>query len=178
MSVLGHSYGGLCAIEAALLTPSLSRLILYEGVTLRGADLYRPGVIAELEAMLEAGDVEGMLTAMLLEVVEMPPEEIELMRSQKDTWGVRLANAPTVPRELRAEERYAFDPERFGTMQVPTLLLVGGDSPTRELENATEVADALPRARVTLLSGQQHLAMYTAPAVFVNEVVRFLREFS
>lgn len=41
--VLGHSYGGLCALEAALLTAHLHRLILYEAVPLRGADGYRPG---------------------------------------------------------------------------------------------------------------------------------------
>lgn len=37
VNLLGHSYGGLCAIEAALLTENLRRLILYEGVPLRGS---------------------------------------------------------------------------------------------------------------------------------------------
>jgi pimeloyl-ACP methyl ester carboxylesterase len=59
-------------------------------------------------------------------------------------------------------------------MRAPTLLLVGGDSPPRELENARGVADALPDARVVLLPGQQHVATYTAPELFVQEVVRFL----
>lgn len=174
MNLLGHSYGALCAIESALLSRNLHRLILYEGVPLRGADLYRPGTTEHLQAMLEAGDVEGMLVAMFREVVEMPPEEIELLRSQRDAWAVRLGNAPTVPRELKVEQRYIFEPERFGTMQTPTLLLVGGDSPARELENAESVAAALPDARVVLLPGQQHAAMYTAPEDFVHEVVQFL----
>ena len=33
---------------------------------------------------------------------------------------------------------------------------------------------ALAGARVVVLPGQQHLAMYTAPELFVNEIVRFL----
>lgn len=173
-AVLGHSYGGLCAIEAALLTSDLRRLILYEGVPLHGADAYRPGVLDKLEAMLAAGDVQGMLVAMLREIVEMPLEEIELLRSQHDAWAVRLSNARTLPRELKTEERYTFVPERFRHVRAPTLLLVGADSPPRELRNANGVAHALPDARVVMLAGQQHLAMYTAPELVVAEVVRFL----
>lgn len=176
VSVLGHSYGGLCAIESALLTANLHRLILYESVPLFGANLYKPGVADRLEELLEAGDVEGMLVAMFLEVVEMPSNELEILRSQRDAWTVRLSNAATLPRELKGEQSYTFHPERFRNMRTPTLLLVGSDSPPRELENAKGVADALPDARVVLLQGQQHAAMYTAPEAFVSEVVRFLEE--
>jgi pimeloyl-ACP methyl ester carboxylesterase len=176
VNVVGHSYGALCAIEAALLTANLRRLVLYEGVPLRGADLYRPGLTDRLQALLEAGDVEGMLVAMFRELVEMPPEELEHLRSQRDAWAVRLRNAPTLPRELRTEEGYVFTPERFASIRTPTLLLVGGESPTRELESARGVAAALPNARVIALPGQQHAAMYAAPDIFVREVIRFLEE--
>lgn len=174
--LLGHSYGALCAIEAALLTPRLHRLVLYEGVPLRGADLYEPGVLERLESLLETGDVEGVLIAMFREVVEMPPEELELVRAQREAWAARLRNAATLPRELGEERRYAFAPERFREMRTPTLLLVGGDSPPRELTNAKGVAGALPDARVAVLPGQQHAAMYAAPELFVRHVVRFLEE--
>jgi pimeloyl-ACP methyl ester carboxylesterase len=30
VSVLGHSYGGICAVEAALLTERIRKLVLYE----------------------------------------------------------------------------------------------------------------------------------------------------
>lgn len=174
VNVLGHSYGGLCAIEAAVLTNNIRRLVLYEGVPLRGAGLYPPGITERLEGLLEAGDVEGMLVTMYRDVVEMPPEELEQLRSQRDAWAVRLRNAPTLPRELRSEQGYAFEPARFRNMRVPTLLLVGGDSPPREAANANGVAEALPDARVVTLRGQQHIATYTAPELFVSEVVRFL----
>jgi pimeloyl-ACP methyl ester carboxylesterase len=174
VDVLGHSYGALCAIEAALLTANLRRLILYEGVPLRGASLYPPGVADRLDDLLRAGRVEDMLITMLRELVEMPPEEIELFRAQQDAWAVRLKNALTLPRELRGEQGYVFEPGRFRDMRAPTLLLVGGDSPPRELEHAKGVAEGLPDARVVILPGQQHAAMYTSPDTFVSEVVRFL----
>jgi pimeloyl-ACP methyl ester carboxylesterase len=173
VTVLGHSHGALCAIEAALLTRNLRRLILYEGVCRNGADLVPQDFIDRLDAMLKAGDVEGMLVALLMELVGMPPAEIDLLRSQPDAWAVRLANAPTIPRELRAVERYRFEPDRFRDMRTPTLLLVGGSSPRREWDDATAVSAALPDARVVALAGQQHAAMYTAPDAFVGEVTRF-----
>lgn len=174
VNVVGHSYGALCAIEAALLTPNVRRLVLYEGVPLRGADYYQTGTIERLEAQLEAGDVEGMLIAMMRDVIRRPPEEIELLRSHREDWAVRLRNAGTIPREMRGEEGYVFAADRFTTMRTPTLLLVGGDSPSGELENARRVAEALPDGRVVRLEGQRHTAMITAPGIFIREVVRFL----
>jgi pimeloyl-ACP methyl ester carboxylesterase len=176
VSVLGHSYGALCAIEAGLLTPNLHRLILYEGVPRSGSAEYRANVLEGLEARLARGDLDGMLVSMYRDVVDMPPSEIELLRSQPDAWAVRLRNAPTVPRELRTLQNYVFEPGRFAAMRTPTLLLVGSDSPGREVENATAVVEALPNARLVSLPGQQHVAMYTAPEVFVREIVRFLEE--
>lgn len=174
VSVVGHSFGALCALEASLLTANVRRLVLYEGIPVRGADIYRPGLVARLEAMLEVGEVEQMLITMLHELVEMPLKEVELLRAQRDAWAIRLANARTLPRELRAEESYIFVPERFAGVRTPTLLLVGSDSPHRESENAEAVANAMADAQVVTLPGQQHLAMYTAPDLFVREVVRFL----
>ena len=59
-------------------------------------------------------------------------------------------------------------------MKTPTLLMVGGDSPSREMTNAAAVATALQNATVVTLAGQQHAAHYTAPELLVAEVVRFM----
>jgi pimeloyl-ACP methyl ester carboxylesterase len=59
-------------------------------------------------------------------------------------------------------------------MRTPTLLLVGGDSPPGELENAKGVSEGLPDARVAILPGQRHTAMIMAPGVFITDVVQFL----
>ena len=174
MNLLGHSHGGLCAFEAALLTPNLCRLIVYEGIPLRGAEEIKADLVERLEAMLRAGDTEGTLVTMLNELLELPREEPGMMRAQQDAWAVRLANTLTMPRELGAFERYGFTPQRFMAMDTPTLLLVGEKSPAREHVNDRAIADALPRAEIATLAGQQHLAMYTAPDLFGSEVMRFL----
>ncbi len=175
VNVVGHSYGGLCALEAARLTGNVRRLVLYEAVPLSGADAYQPGIIDRLDALLGSGDVEGMLITMMRALVERSPEEIERLRADREGWAVRLVNARTLPRELRAEQGYTFVAERFAGVRVPTLLLVGGNSPARERGNADGVAAALRQVRVEVLPEQGHTAMLLAPQAFVRAVEGFLQ---
>lgn len=103
----------------------------------------------------------------------MPPHEFERLRAAP-AWPVRLAAAHTLPRELKADERYRFDAKRFRTLNIPTSLLLGSDSPPF-FRAAVETVDAvLPASRIVILPGQQHIAIDTAPELFVREVVRFL----
>jgi pimeloyl-ACP methyl ester carboxylesterase len=59
-------------------------------------------------------------------------------------------------------------------MSAPTLLIVGGDNPTGVDESATLIASALPDAQVTVLEGEQHMAMDTAPSRLADIVLAFL----
>jgi pimeloyl-ACP methyl ester carboxylesterase len=174
VDLLGHSFGGLLALETTLLTRNIRKLVLYEGVPLPG-EMFPEGIIDRLQALLDAGDREGVLTTHYRDNVGMSPDEIEQLKSSP-AWSARMASAHTVPRELRAIERYEFDPGRFKDMQAPTLLLLGGGSP-QLVKGATETVDrALPNSQVVVMLGQQHIAMYTAPELFVKELVRFLLE--
>ena len=168
--LLGHSYGALCALEAARLVTDVRSLVLYE-VPLRTGDERVLEAVNRMDALLAEGDREGALVTMLREVVDMPEREVELLRSQSEAWSARLGNAGTVPRELRAVEEYEFEPERFRDVSTPTVLMVGEESPRRELDHTSMVAAALPDACVVVLPEQQHVAMYTAPELFVDRVV-------
>jgi pimeloyl-ACP methyl ester carboxylesterase len=175
-NVLGHSYGAICALEAARLTPHMRKLILYEPpIPLPGGPVHPPGIVERLEALLEAGDRAAVLTTFTLEVVGMPPQVFETFRSSP-AWPERVAAAHTLPRELRAHARYRFEPSHFEDMRVPTLLLLGGDSPQRYQAAMSTLHAALPNSRVVVLPGQQHIAMDTAPDLFAREVVAFLSE--
>jgi pimeloyl-ACP methyl ester carboxylesterase len=87
---------------------------------------------------------------------------------------VRVAVAHTIPRELQAVDAYTFDPKRFRAMQVPTLLLVGGDSPPFRRTVAEAFHAGLPNSRIEVLPGQRHGAIEAAPDLFAKEVMRFL----
>jgi pimeloyl-ACP methyl ester carboxylesterase len=107
------------------------------------------------------------------EVAGLPSEQVELMRSLP-AWEPRLAVAHTIPREESASREYAFDPDRFRELQVPTLLLKGGDSPDPFKEAGEAVGAALPDCRVVVMAGQRHAAMDTGTELFTAEVLSFL----
>lgn len=173
VSLLGHSYGALCSLEAALRAPHLKRLILYEPPIPQGSPLTPPSLLARLEDLLAAGDREGVVETFLREGARVPPHELELLK-RASAWKSRVAAAHTIPRELAASESYCFEPTRFGALDVPTLLLLGGESPSF-FRTALETAHgALANSRLTVLAGQRHTAMDTAPELFVREVTAFL----
>jgi pimeloyl-ACP methyl ester carboxylesterase len=171
VNVLGHSHGGVCALEAALRTDRVRRLVLYEpplGFLATPAD-----VVDRLEALLDAGERDELLAYFMREVAGLSPEQVEMLRSLP-AWEKRLAAAPTIPREERANREYAFEPERFRGLQIPTLFLGGGDSPDWSRTAGEALRAALPNCRVVVMPGQGHAAMDTGTDLFTAEVLRFL----
>jgi pimeloyl-ACP methyl ester carboxylesterase len=96
VSVLGHSYGGICALEAGLLTDRIRKLILYEAPM--GFLVSPPHVVQRLEALLEAGQRDELVAYFMQEVAGLSSEQVELLRSLP-AWEARLAVADTIPRE-------------------------------------------------------------------------------
>jgi len=175
VSVLGHSYGGLCSLEAALLTDKINKLILYEPPVPLGLPMYTADFPDRMQALIESGELEAALEMFIREEVKMPEHELAVYR-QLPMWKERIKIIPTVLRELVIDRTYKFDAARFASLQVPTLLLLGGDSPLL-FRQATETLDAaLPDSQVVILPGQQHIAMDTNPELFVGEVLQFLRK--
>jgi pimeloyl-ACP methyl ester carboxylesterase len=173
VTLVGHSYGGICALEAALRTSAVRRLILYEPPIPVGVEIYAPGLIERMSRLLESGEGEAVLTMFMTDVVRMPVEEVECVRSRPD-WEDRVATAHTVVREMYAHKAYRFEPERWRGFATPTLLLLGSESPSL-FAAATELLWAtLPRSSRRLLQGQRHLAMETAPTLFADELLRYL----
>lgn len=175
VDLIGHSYGGNVAFGAALLTSNIRRMVLYEGWPVPNA-AHRttpPEVMDRLETLLSRGLPEEMLEVLYRDVVKMSEEEIAALRAAP-TWPARMAAAPTVPRELAAFARQAFDPRWAARISVPVLLLVGGASPDEVRADPDVVAAALPDARIRVLEGQTHMAHLTAPETFAEEVLGFL----
>jgi pimeloyl-ACP methyl ester carboxylesterase len=173
VALLGHSYGALCSLEATLLTAQIGRLILYEPGIVTGIPLYPPGVPERMQGLIDRGELEAAMEVLFREVVRMPEHELAAYR-QSPLWAARLPLAATIPREMAAELAYHFDAARFASLQTPTMLLQGGDSPP-VLRQATElVAAALPNSRIVVLPGQQHIAYRTDPELFAHEALNFI----
>lgn len=174
--LLGHSYGALCSLEAALRTDRLRKLILYEpplAVSDHVTDT--EDVLDEMTALMDDGENEQALVRFFRGVVGSSSTELDAYRSSPD-WPARVDAVHTVVREERAEKGYEFDAARFVGLTIPTLLL-SGDESAPFLKDATDVLnDALPNSRIAIFAGHGHAAMNTAPELFIDEVLAFIQE--
>ncbi len=167
--LVGHSSGARLALHAALRIDSVASLVLYEPPP---PETFAAGVLDSLAEMEANGDREGILRTFLLDVAGNDEEALAFIRG-RPIWPIMLDNALTLPAELRAAKRYRFDPVPFGGLAVPTLCLLGECSGPEVAQVAERVVAALPDGRVAILRGQGHGAMFSAPALLVDELRRF-----
>jgi pimeloyl-ACP methyl ester carboxylesterase len=169
--LLGHSFGGICALEAAVRSQRIRRLILYEPPVAAP----RNDDISVYQRLIADGKLQTMLLRFLRENVRLSETEIEDLRAQP-TWPARVETARTIPREIQAVEEYKLDARVLSTLDIPTLLLLGGDSPEFQRIGTEDLLKAIPASRMVVMPGQQHYAMLTAPVEFVREVRAFLEQ--
>lgn len=160
--VLGHSYGAVCALEAAFLTDKISKVVLYEPPL---QDLDHTAVAARMEKMIQAGDREQASVIFFQEIVMISPSEVVAMKA-RPSWPWLVASIESQIRQIRALAGYRFDPKRMSTLNVPTLLLTGSKT-LRRTQASDQRVDALLTAsklgRVRRSATQRH--GYRSPAV-------------
>jgi len=131
--------------------------------------------IGNVRRLIAEGNREGALTYFYGKIAQIPPRALAALRALPD-WDKQVRAVHTVLRELEAMARYELRPERFRAWSVPTLLLLGGESPPVYRAGIERMQAILPGSAVAVLEGQGHMAMKTAPKLFVREIVEFLNE--
>lgn len=176
VDVYCSSFGGLCTFGAAALTRNIRRLALYEAWPMVNPEalLPPPEFLERMENLLAEGHREAAVETAYRDLLKLPEEELAAVKSQP-SWPARVAAAHTIPREERAFSATRFDPDQAAKVTVPTLLLIGSESPVWKPEAET-MAGALPNARITVLEGQGHIADLLAPAVVAEPLLAFLAE--
>jgi pimeloyl-ACP methyl ester carboxylesterase len=176
VNVYGHSHGGICAFGGATLTSNMRRLLLYEGWALPNPEIYAlPADLEErMNALLASGERDAVVETLFRELESMSEEDLSVLRSAP-SWPGRVAAAPTITRELRAEREARLDHKQAAKINVPVLLLTGENSSDPAKADIESVADALPDARIVELEGQEHVADILAPKPFSELVWAFLR---
>jgi pimeloyl-ACP methyl ester carboxylesterase len=174
VDVFGHSYGGRCALGAALLTDAIRRVISYEGAPTPPGSSYHPsGVEDRLRERLAAGDADGALATFLSEVVGMSAADLAAYQADP-IWPVRAAAAGTILRELEAEADPAASLERLGGVRQPVLQVLGGDSIPVFRDATVALDDRLADGRIVVIDGARHAAHHTHPDQVVEAVRTFL----
>lgn len=171
--LVGHSYGALCSLEAALLTPNVAKMVLNEPPMYTTVKVSYPSDAPERFMAYLRNDEPEKALLMLYRLGGMSAAELDLLRSLP-SWQARILAAHTIPREVLSVREYSFNPSRFRNLRTPTLFLQGGKT-TAVYKAATETLHlSLPQSQFVILPGQQHDAAVTAPELFLQEVNCFL----
>lgn len=173
--VFGHSYGGRCALGAALHTRTIARVVCYEGAPAPPDRSYQPpGIEDRLRERLEAGDRAGALVTFMT-VVGMT--EAELAAFQADpVWPTRVAAADTILRELKAEIAPAASLDSLAAVRQPVLQLLGSASLPIFRHATVALDERLSDGRVVEIDGAKHAAHHTHPDAVIRAVRAFLAD--
>jgi pimeloyl-ACP methyl ester carboxylesterase len=135
---------------------------------------YHPhGLDEELAALLAAGDLEGLLATFMHRVVGMSEDDLDRFRADP-VWSLRVAAAPTIVRELAAEEDPTASLETLGAVRQPVLQLLGGASMPAFGEATVALDERLVDGRIVEIPGAKHAAHHTHPEAVVTAVQTFL----
>ncbi|OJZ75176.1 alpha/beta hydrolase [Mycobacterium paraffinicum] len=167
--VLGHSYGALAVLEAALITPAFRRIMLYEPpIPSPGLDVVSPEGLARITKM---SDPHEILEAFYRETLHLPRSAIKNLADREfshlaDSIGHTAGRELTEARAYRATERLA-------KITVPVRMLLGTESPAYFQAATAAVAARIPGATIVALRGQGHQAVDYDPQQFAGAVLDF-----
>jgi pimeloyl-ACP methyl ester carboxylesterase len=171
-SLVGHSFGAICALGAALRT-AVHRLVLYEpplpiGGLVAGEDL------APFRCAVADGRLDDALEMGLKKFVRLPVDHVHRMRASSG-WPRLVALISPWPRELQAIDDLAQDAQAYIGITCPTLLLLGTESSAHPFRHAVgALHGALPNVRHATLHGQGHMAMRTAQELLSEQIAQFV----
>jgi len=170
--VFGHSYGGVAALEATVLTDRIAKLMLYEPPLHEPVDTNLE-VAVRIEEMVKQGKLEQALVTFQTEIVKQSPEEIARMKA-RPTWAGLVASIPVHPRQMRALLTYRFDASRMKSVSMPTLLLIGEETKSHYAKRSiAALRESLPNSKVVVLARQEHNAMEAGRDTLANAIITF-----
>jgi pimeloyl-ACP methyl ester carboxylesterase len=175
--VVGHSYGGLLALQLALAHPDRVRsLALYEPVAF--------GVLGEADADARAQlalpdyhpDAAGVDENWLQSFVDWWNGAGSWAALAEPTRAGFRAVAWKVYQEVASLIPDTTDRARYATIAVPTLLLGGGHTTATERRTLERLAEALPRARLEIFPEMGHMGPITHADVVNTAIVSLVTD--
>lgn len=169
--LVGHSFGAICSLEAALAGPDLASLTIYE------PPLFGERVAASVRrtiALLHEGNPEDAALVFLPEVAGLASEELAMVRSLPDVWNriVDVAEA-TFEREAGVVDTVSGRAARYAATDAPVLHVTGGLTEHAVYPTHGELVEAGVAAEHATIEGQRHLALVGAPVAFAEVVLAF-----
>lgn len=170
---VGESFGGIVGLKFAHSYPERTRALVLCNTPCRlpQADLRRKfGGGGNWDATMDRGigAWSSSTIGMRLDTRAAPSGLVDWYVSEMDR------TSPTIGRKLQAYlETLDFSP-RLKEVQVPTLLLVGEESPTSTLEQQRYMAEQIPNCRLEVFPGLGHGINVLRPEWCVQRVREFM----
>lgn len=171
--VVGHSFGAICVLGAAIAAPELDRVVLYEPPLSIDEPVVPDDALAVVLAAAERGDVAGVVDTGLRRCVRMPDSLVDAIKGS-DLWDDLVRNGSPWARELHAISALPFGVERYASITARVLLPVGETTQVHHRRAAEALARALPHATVVELPGVGHEAHVLAPDALAEHLTSFL----
>jgi len=172
-AIYGHSSGAALALHATVSGIGVDRLVMHDApYNLAGSEQQGRDWDARLHEFLAAGR-PGDAVAAFMQMVGMPDEMVDEMR-QSPMWPGMEAVGPTLAYDSAAmgDSTGGIVPvDLLARVDVPALVLVGGDDHGFMIDVARQVVDALPDGRIEHLVGARH---DVGPEVVVPRLAPFL----
>ncbi|MDP3276461.1 MAG: alpha/beta hydrolase [Deltaproteobacteria bacterium] len=175
--LVGHSYGAMVALEAALRSPRLVRaMVLYEPVIVHLA--------RETGSAQARSEIAAIHTLMQVPITESYEPWLQgfidwwngpgaYASLPAPTRAQYLSTAHEAHRQAGAVSQCTVTLERLRTLEIPTLFLTGNLSPACARESAQKASDAMPDAQLLALEGMGHMG----PLTHATQVHRALFHF-
>jgi pimeloyl-ACP methyl ester carboxylesterase len=170
--VFGGSSGAALAVRAAVRSPAITRLALWEPpYHVDGSAPRLPhDFAAQLDRLVQAGKPGEALELFMVKAVQATPEAVAGMRGHP-AWAAMAAAARTLAYEaLVMGPDNALPAGLLGRVTQPALVLNGTASPAWMGRAGQAVAGAIPGAVHRVLEGQAH---NVAPETIVPELLEF-----
>jgi pimeloyl-ACP methyl ester carboxylesterase len=167
-AVLGHSFGGGCALGHAAREHFGGPVIVYEPRHSIDGPV-SAGHLPEIRRLLAGGDREATVRAILEKVIGLPPSAVATF-ADSPLWERMKQTADAFPDELRLLDSLTWRPGDLDGIAGPIWLLVGEESPVLPADREGALLGVLPGLRKVTLPGQGHFAYLSAPAALARAV--------
>jgi pimeloyl-ACP methyl ester carboxylesterase len=172
--LVGHSSGGIVALEAALASPAqFSGMVLYEPPVAVTEPLGGDALI-RAKAALMVGDPGLAMEIHLREIVRASDHLVKLLRLVGPLWRRMGTFAPGQIQDDANIESLGVGIGRYTDVNIPALLLGGARSPKHLRVRLDALASVLPNVdSVVVLLHQGHLANAFAPRKIAHIIESF-----
>jgi len=181
--VMGMSMGGMIAQTLAIEYPERLRSVISLSSSPGTQDPSLPAATPEAAAVLmtplpqdREGFIEGSIKAWkVIGGPHMPMPE-DMLRERAERFYSRGVHLPGLARQLAAIMSSGSRREALKKVKVPTLVLHGDADPLIPPQHAVATAEAIPGARLHMISGLGHEVPPAAWDEIIGTVCRFIRE--